>query len=442
MCFMRRSSALLVALVALGLMASSGLVRAQGYAVYEQSACMTGRGGAGVASPCADGSAVFFNPAGLSFDSTQLGLGATLISPRAEYTANATGNVSLLNVKWYPVPNLFFSKPVNKRVAIGMGIFAPYGLTTDWPADSMARFLGYKSMVQGVYMQPTVAFKVNDRLSIGGGVDITFENVELRQRLDLSSQIVPGTALTFRQVGVPAGTDFADMVVKGNAWHYGFHVGVLAKATDRLSFGLRYLKGQKGTVDDGTLEATQIPTGTRYDSTLAGLFTAGQKLASQAVKTAMPMPDQVVAGVAFQATSRVKVLLDYQFTRWSMFDSLALDGEGVDMAVDEAFRNTHGVRLGTEIAVSKRFVLRAGFDGHGPASPIDNVTPNLPEGTRLEFAGGATLRFSPNVSLDLGYLFMDGLARSGRTVPGTAANNDGVYKFTAHVPTAMLAVRF
>ena len=70
------------------------------------------------------------------------------------------------------------------------------------------------------------------------------------------------------------------------------------------------------------------------------------------------------------------------------------------------------------------------------------MTPNLPEGTRYEFAGGVKLRLSPKVSLDLGYLFMDGLARSGRTVPGTAANNDGVFVFTAHIPTVMLAVRF
>lgn len=439
---MRRSSALLAVLVGIGLLAASGGAWAQGYAVYEQSACMTGRGGAGVAAPCADGSAVFFNPAGLSFDSTQLGLGATLVSPRSEYTSSATGRVSYLNVRWFPVPNLYFSKPVTRRVALGIGVFAPYGLTTDWPADSMARFLGYKSMVQGVYVQPTVAFKVNDRVSIGGGVDITYENLELRERLDLSAQTVPGTALTFKQVGVPKGTDFADLVVKGNAYHFGFHLGVLAKATDRLTFGVRYLKGQKGTVDDGTLEATQIPTGTRYDSTLAGLFVSGQKLGRQTVKTAMPMPDQVVVGTAFQATRRVKLLLDYQYSNWSLFDVLALDGDALDMSVEEAFRDTHGVRVGTEVALSDRIVVRAGLDGHGPASPIDAVTPNLPEGTRYEFAGGVNLRLSPKVSLDLGYLFMDGLARSGRTVPGTAADNDGVFVFTAHIPTVMLSVRF
>ena len=439
---MRRLSAFLAVFVGVWLLAASGTAWAQGYGVYEQSACMTGRGGAGVAAPCSDGSAVYFNPAALSFEQTQVGLGATLVSPRSKYTADATKHDSFLNIRWYPVPNVFFSTPVSRRLAVGIGVFAPYGLTTDWPADSMARFLGYKSLVQGVYIQPTIAFKLNDHVSIGAGIDITYENLELRQRLDLSTQIAPGTSLTFKRLGVPDKTDFADLVVKGHTWNGGFHVGLLAKATDRLSFGARYMKGQKGNVDDGTLKATQIATGTRYDALLAALFTSGQKLGEQRVKTAMPMPDQVVAGAALQVTSAVKLFLDYQYTRWSMFDVLALNGESLSLSVDERFRDTHGIRIGTEIAVSDRIVLRAGFDGHGPASPIDSVTPNLPEGTRLEFAAGASVRLSSKTSLDVGYLFMDGLARSGRTVPGTAANNDGVFVFTAHIPTVMFSMRF
>jgi long-chain fatty acid transport protein len=439
---MQRSSAFLAGLVGLGLLAASSAAWAQGYAVYEQSACMTGRGGAGVASPCADGSAVYFNPAGLSFESTQIGLGATLVSPRAKFTAADTGEISYLNKRWYPVPNVYFSTPLTKRVAVGIGVFAPYGLTTDWPSDSVARFLGFKSLVQGVYLQPTVAFKLNDHISIGGGLDLTYLNVELRQHLDLSEVTVSGTSLTFKQLGVPVGTDFADLTVKGNAFHAGFHVGVLAKATDRVSLGLRYMRGQKVDVNDGTLESKQILTGTRYDAVLATLFADGQRLGNQAIKTSLPMPDQVVAGVAFQATSKVKVLLDYQYTNWSMFDVLAVEGDALTLDVEERCRDTHGVRLGTEIELSDRVIVRAGFDGHGPATPIGSVTPNLPEGTRYEFAGGLNLRVSPKVSLDLGYLFMNGLARSGRTVQGTAADNNGTFKFTAHIPSAMLIVRF
>src|SRR2546428_5879234 len=42
------------------------LLPAQGFGIYEQGTCAMGRAGTGVAAPCADGSAIFFNPAGLA----------------------------------------------------------------------------------------------------------------------------------------------------------------------------------------------------------------------------------------------------------------------------------------------------------------------------------------------------------------------------------------
>jgi long-chain fatty acid transport protein len=437
---MQRWSVLGALLIGACLVASATPAAAQGYAVYEQSACMTGRGGAGVAAPCPDGSAVNFNPAGLSFDKVQIGLGGALVSPRATYTAWDTNAESLLNVRWYPVPNVFASRPIGKRLAVGVGVFAPYGLTTDWPSTSIARFLGYKSLVQGIYVQPTVAFKVNDRLSVGVGLDITRLNLLLQQHLDLAEQTVTGTTLTFHQVGVPIGTDFAQFEVKGHGWGAGFHVGALLKATDRVSLGVRYLKGQKVDIDDATLESSQIPTGTRYDAALAGLFLPGQKLASQTVRTSLPLPDQVVGGVAVQATSRVKLLLDYQWTNWSAFEVLPVDGDTLEMAAEENCRDTHAIRFGAEYAVNKRVTLRAGFDGHGPATPMSSVTPNLPEGTRYEYSAGLSVQWTEKLGLDVGYLFMDGRPRAGRTTAD--GGNDGTYVFKAHVPTVMFRLQF
>lgn len=436
---MQRWSVVGALLVGVWVVASATPAVAQGYAVYEQSACMTGRGGAGVASPCPDGSAINYNPAALSFDKVQIALGGALVSPRATYTAWDTNKESLLNVRWYPVPNVFVSAPLGKRLAAGIGLFAPYGLTTDWPATSIARFLGYKSLVQGVYLQPTVSFKVSNRLSIGGGLDITRLNLELLQRLDLAEQIVTGTNLTFHQVGVPIGTDFAHVTVKGHAWSAGFHVGALLKASDRVSLGVRYLGRQQVDIDDATLESSQIVTGTRYDAALAGLFRPGQKLASQAVKTSLPLPDQLVGGVAVQATSRLKLLLDYQWTNWSEFEVLAVDGETLDMAAVEDCRDTNAIRFGTEFRVNNRVTLRAGFDGHGPATPIHAVTPNLPEGTRYEYSAGVSVQWTEKLGLDVGYLFMDGRPRPGRTT--AKGGNDGTYVFKAHIPTVMFRMQ-
>src|SRR5471030_2763237 len=136
--------------------------RAQGYGVYEQSACAMGRAGAGVASPCDDGSGMFFNPAGIALDGNPV-VSATVtgIAPRGTFTDSSSNLVSRLNNRTIPVPTGYFAAPVG-RVVAGLGVFAPYGLVNDWPVTAEGRYLGYYSSIKSIYVQPTLAFKPND----------------------------------------------------------------------------------------------------------------------------------------------------------------------------------------------------------------------------------------------------------------------------------------
>src|SRR5512137_3013431 len=104
--------------VVLGL-AGAGIASAQGFSVYEQGACMMGRGGAGVADPCQDGTGMFYNPAALSFNARMFTFGGTLISPKGDFTDTSStsmkGTVSTLNSRLYPVPNIYMSLPFAKK---------------------------------------------------------------------------------------------------------------------------------------------------------------------------------------------------------------------------------------------------------------------------------------------------------------------------------------
>src|SRR5213592_296411 len=63
------------------------LLAAQGFGIYEQGTCSMGRAGTGVAAPCADGSAMFFNPAGLAgVKGAHLTVGATLLDVQGGFT--------------------------------------------------------------------------------------------------------------------------------------------------------------------------------------------------------------------------------------------------------------------------------------------------------------------------------------------------------------------
>ena len=175
-------------------------LRAQGFSVNEHSTCAMGRAGTAVASPCADGSTLLFNPAGLAQTEKGHGVvsvGGTFIAPTGGFT-NDAGPQSDLNNKVYPIPTFYFTRGLTDRISAGLGLFAPYGLTTDWPATSEARFLGYKSVIRAIYVQPTAAAKFGI-VSVGAGFDVNFLHLQLRQRVDLATQANPSTpGFTFR----------------------------------------------------------------------------------------------------------------------------------------------------------------------------------------------------------------------------------------------------
>jgi len=459
---MRRVHVLIVVgVLALGLVPAQ-TVSAQGFSVYEQGSCAIGRGGASVALPCPDGSSVFYNPAGIAFvPGTTLSLGGAAIMPTGDFTNDTTGNVSSLNEKTYFVPNFYFAHGIGSALTVGVGAFAPYGLTTDWPTDSEGRFLGYKSKLQGLYIQPTVAYKLTENIAVGFGVDITYLNVELRQRVDLSVQTLPN-GIPFSAIGVPAGTDFADVALSGHEYHAGYHFGFQAKMS-RVSFGFRYLSGQEVKVTNGTLTTEQIPTnlvttvplpgipvGTPYDAIVKPQFADGAVLESgQTGKTSLPLPAQTVVGIGFQATPKLVLLFDYQFTNWSAFDTLTIDKENstTPTVTYEDYVDTHGFRFGAEYAVSPSFVVRGGFVYNTAGAPDQTVTPNLPENKRYWPTLGMSARLTDAAHIDVFYLYLYQPDREGRSTDGgmarpTAAVNNGVYRFRGNLFGAALALRF
>jgi len=449
----------------------------QGFGVYEQGACVMGRAGTGVAKPCADGSSIFFNPANIAGTPDVLSLGGTLIAPRGTFTNDLTGIQSNLLDKYRPIPNLYLVKGVNlsgsvNRVALGLGLFAPYGLTTEWPDTQEVRFLGYRSDIRAIYVQPTVAVELAHRVSVGAGLDIDFAHVQLKQRVDLSTQLAaPG--VTFAMLGVATGTDFADGNLDGNATHVGFHVGVSAKVSDWLDVGARYLSRQSVSFNSASAAFTQVPTnlvvpaalpgipaGTPVDALVASQFTGAGPLTSQTASTVIHLPDQAVFGLAVRPVPKLTLLSDVQYTHWKYFDSIAVSFEKLPPEV--LHFDNHDVwdfRVGGELEASPDLTLRAGWYTHNGASADYAVVPNLPEGDRSSFSVGIGARISNGFRIDAAYQYIDQGDRRGRTVPLTGypagcdiasgaacpalvQENNGLYSFHAHLFGATFSYAF
>lgn len=418
-----------------------------------------GRAGAAVAETCGDGSAIYFNPAGLVGEpGWTVSGGATAILVGGNFTADRTGKTWELQTAPIFVPHAYVRYGVDDRWAAGLGVFVPYGLGTEWPTgDFDGRFLGYNNELQSIYIQPTVAYQVLDRISVGAGLDIVFSSVELNQHQDLSQQAVPSDQVppgtTFGELGIPFHTAFADVKLDaGGATGIGGNLGVQIKATDGLRFGARYtLPVTMSYEGDALFTQLQtglvlppenpfgLPGGTPVDALVASAFEQGP-LVDQTVETEITMPGQLLVGTSVQATPQLKLLADYQWTQWSSFDVLPLDFENdaLDTEQVENYNDTHALRLGAEYALNAAWTARAGILTHGPATPDETVTPLLPEGYRNELTAGFGWQPSSLLEVNVAYQYIAQNDRRGRVreIPEGASVEDvnsGLYRFGAHL---------
>jgi len=437
------------------LLGVSGAAAAQGFGIYEQGACAMSRAGAAVAAPCKDGSAIFFNPAAIVLDGngSHLSAGGTLIGPRGDFTSFDGRASGVMKKNWLPVPTAYYTRWLSERLTAGVGAFVPFGLTTEWPTDFAGRFASYRTSLDSFYVQPTLAYKVNDHLAVGGGADLAFSTLQLKQRIDLATRPL-SAGLTFAQIGVPPGTDFANLDISG--WDFGIaeHFGVLVTANEKLSLGARYLTRLRIQARNLKLESAQIPTGLRtpvalpglpagtpIDTVLAPQFSGNGPLTNQDATIEFVVPDEFVAGVAVKPAEHLTLLADYQFTRWSLFDRLQLSTErGLEETLVKNFRDTSGVRAGVDYGVTDSVVVRGGVVAHQAAAPDGSVTPDLPEGARVEYTAGVGVRVNPRFAVDLAYQYIGQEDRNGRVLP--TGPDTGIYTFHANLFGATLVMGF
>jgi len=455
------------------------LLGAQGFGIYEQGTCAMGRAGTGVAAPCADGSAIFFNPAGLAgLKGGRATIGVTLLDVQGGFTDDVSRQKTGLDDPLLAIPQVYAAYGVTPKLGVGIGLFAPYGLQTRWPLTFDGRFAGYDNILRSVYIQPTVAYQVTPWLSLGGGLDIVLGKVELNQRLDLADAPVPTTlgvpaGTIFGQFGIAPGTDFADTHLEASKTTVTAHWGGIIKINDKLSIGGRYL--MHATFDyEGTAQFSQvltnlvipatitvgaftIPAGTPVDALLAAPVTSGgldlfnTVLTAQTVTTQITNPEQLILGLAYQPRKDWTLFVDYQFTRWGKrFATVNIDFANpvLNRVLHEDYQNTNGIRLAAEWAKDAKWTFRGGYLRHQGAAPDQTVTPLLPEGSRNEFTGGFTVKLSPGFSADVAYQYIRQDDRRGRTrealfnqAPTTLLNH-GVYDFHAHLFGVSLGYAF
>src|SRR5262249_37596127 len=153
------------------------------FALFEQGVTALGRGGAWVAG-ANDASAVFFNPAalaGLPHAEIRLEPSAIVFKDTFEGADPYPGyGVSAeTRQKFFPMPVAYASRPLSERAVVGLGLSAPFGLETDWTADSTfaGRFLSRRARIEQVVASAALGAALSPRWRAGAAFNVSFSKV-------------------------------------------------------------------------------------------------------------------------------------------------------------------------------------------------------------------------------------------------------------------------
>jgi long-chain fatty acid transport protein len=289
--------------LALALLVLPAAARAQAFGLNEIGSCAIARGFATTSIPCDDASSIYWNPGslprtrGLSFYG-----GVTAIKINGNYTQDTTFRSYDSNVPTAFVPHVFVNWRGTGKMALGLGVYVPYGLTSQWPDSFPGRFSSLKTSLQTIYVQPNIAYQITPNWSIGGGPVIAHSSVELTQGIDLASTPTSAGGPTFGQLGFAKRTEFGRATLKGSAMAYGVDVGVHGQLTPVWQMGARFLSQVTFNYDNADATFSQVntglvlaannplslPAGMPIDAVLAGQFTGTGALVAQKVQTEIP----------------------------------------------------------------------------------------------------------------------------------------------------------
>ncbi len=155
-------------------MGFAGQANAGGLYLYEMGTEDLGLAGAGTTARAQDASTVFSNPAGMTrLPGNQLTLGAQILYGDLPYELdNRVLEGSDTVVGWLPAASSFYSHSINDDLKIGVALYGNFGLSLGFDNDWAGRYLVKDSTLMGVTLQPSLAYRINEMFSVGGGVGI------------------------------------------------------------------------------------------------------------------------------------------------------------------------------------------------------------------------------------------------------------------------------
>lgn len=410
----QRNSVVAVALALSGVATTAG---AGGFGIGTQSGSGTGNAFAGGAAVADDASVAWSNPAAMSAlpSGRQVTVAGHILVPSFKFSnAGSTGAFAAPGTGEggdgggvHVVPNAFYTMDINPKMRFGFAVNAPFGLATEYDPGWRGQLTGIESEIKTINLNPSIAYKLGDKSSIGVGVSL--------QKIDAK---LTGFA------GAPG-----VLTIEGDDIGFGFNAGYFVHATPNTQFGMTYRSKVAYELEG---------------SALFSVNTAG----NGTVRADITMPDSASFSVLSKLDAKWEVMGDVTYTGWSKIkrlDIIRTSGATAGATLTSLvfnWKDTLRYGVGANYRMNDQTKLRFGlaFD-ETPTNDIDR-TPRLPDQDRTWVALGVQYKPNKQGTVEVGYAHEFVKDSSVNTTVTAAGTLRGTFENKADILSVQYSHRF
>lgn len=414
-----------------------------GYQVLLQGNRITGMGNLGVMM-YSDASSLFFNPGAMGFmDHNSVQIGFNPIFASNTYWNSETENSSYTSNSDNPMGTPFHAfavwGPGESKFKFGIGAMTPFGSGVNWGNTWAGRDLLNELTLRAIQIQPTVAYKISDKLAIGAGLDVTIGSVNLMRTVLLDAR--------------DEGSDYSEgsVTLDGKATTaFGYNIGIFYTPSDKIDIGISYRSEVEMKLEDGSVDF-KVP------SSVAAFFPEGNTFDSS-----LPLPSVLTAGLTYHLSENLEIGTQFDWVGWGAYESLDFDFENntprlEDTSSPRNYKDSWVIHLGGEYRLENNLQLRAGF--YFDKTPVQDgyMTPETPDNDRIGLTAGLGYSISDKFQIDLSFLYIHSSQREQTTEQAIASGTytlpsateagsrnvlPGTYRLNALIPGISIAYKF
>jgi long-chain fatty acid transport protein len=280
---------------------------------------------------------------------------------------------------WFLGGGGFFSYSVSPDLKLGFAMTGNFGSPIKYDDNWVGRYYAQEGTLFGLSFTPAIAYKVTDKLSLGGSVNAMYG--------------IYKNTVAINNVDPRYGD--GQLKMDDNTWGWGINLGLLYEFTERTRVGLTW-NSQVNLDFSSQAQFSNLAPGVNAALKRKGLTNA-------TIDVGIKVPQQLMASIFSQVSDRWAVLGSVGWQQWSKFGQVQM---GVQNTIDPKsltqeldFKDTWHFAAGAQYRISEPWLLNFGIAYDSGFQDGSNVSPLLPANAAWRFGAGAEHHLSKTFSL-------------------------------------------